>query len=250
MVCPVNVSAVSAPYRPGQSPWPDNQPQRPDRPPPIQFRQDDQVPRGNPWLAWTLRILGLIAVAVISGVVWWYIQNEGRTGANTGYGGPTEQQHSEGAYDFTAKLDEPRVDGSCADHAYGDTKNFFKREPCEGLTRSVFATKIEDRTIYASVSVVEMPDDAKADELRKLTDTDGSGNVSDLVRDKVVQLDGLTELSGGGGYDSAQRGKQVVIVEADYDPKASKGGSEDELDKVCTDAIRLGNDLVESGSGG
>ncbi|MPZ85106.1 MAG: hypothetical protein GEV28_33860 [Actinophytocola sp.] len=239
---------MSAPYHPGQSPWPDNQPQRPDRPAPIQFRPDDQVPQGNPWLAWTLRILGLIAIAVISGVVWWYIQNEGPKGPGTGAGGPTEQP-SRGAYDFTAKLDEPQVDDSCEDHAYGDTKAFFKQTPCDGLTRSVFTTKIEDRTVYASVSVVEMSDDAKADELRKLTDTDNTGNVSDLVREGVVKLDGLTELSGGGGYAAAQQDNQVVIVEADYDPKASKDGSEEELDKVCKDAIRLGNDMVD-GNGG
>jgi hypothetical protein len=239
------VSAVSAPYRPGQSPWPDNQPQRPA---PIQFRPEGQPPLGSPWLAWTLRILGLIAVAVISGVVWWYIQNEGSQNAATGYGGPTGQQ-SQGAYDFTAKLDKPREDQSCGEHAYGETKAFLNQKQCQQLTRSVFTTKVQGRTIYVSVSVVQMADEGTADELRKLTDKDGSGNVSDLVREKVVKVDGLTELSGGGGYDSAQQGKQVVIVEADYDPKASKGGKESELDEVCTDAIRLGNDMLANSGG-
>ncbi len=237
------MSAVSAPYHPGQSPWPDNQSQRPDRPPPIQFRPDEQAPRGNPVLAWTLRVIGLIAVAAISGVVWWYIQNDGSGGGPTGYGGTTENQ-SNGAYDFTAKLDSPRVDDTCDDHAYGDTQGFFKQHTCEQLTRSVFTTTVKGRTIYTSVSVVEMADEQTAADLRKLTDTDGSGNVSDLVREGVVPVDGLKSLSNGGGYDSSQHGTQVIIVESDYDPKASRGGTESELDDVCTDAIRLGGEMV------
>jgi hypothetical protein len=240
------VSAVSAPYRPGQSQWPDHQSQRPDRPPPIQFRPEDQEPRGNPALAWTLRIVGLVAVAVISGVVWWYIQQE-QGGSPTGYGGGETQQQSSGAYDFTAKLDAPQVDESCAEHAYGDTKGFFQEHQCDRLTRSVFTTTIDGRTIYTSVSVVEMPDEETAGALRELTDTDGSGNVSDLVREDVVAVDGLKSLSNGGGYDSAQQGKQVVIVESDYDPNAAADGTEDELDKVSTDAIRLGADMLADG---
>jgi len=237
------VSAVSAPYHPGQSPWPDNQSQRPDRPPPIQFRPEDQEQRGNPALAWTLRIVGLVAVAVISGLVWWYIQQE-QGGTPTGYGGEDTQQQSSGAYDFKAKLDSPQVDEACDEHAYGDTKGFFQDQQCDRLTRSVFATTVEGRTIYTSVSVVEMPDEESAKALRELTDTDGSGNVSDLVREDVVPVEGLKSLSNGGGYDSAQQGTKVVIVESDYDPNAAQDGTEDELDDVSTDAIRLGDDLL------
>lgn len=241
------MSAVSAPYHPGQAPWPDHQSQRPDRSPPIQFHTEDQAPRGNPALAWTLRIVGLVAVAVISGVVWWYIQNEDLGGSPTGYGGGTEQQSS-GKYDFTAEVDQAREDDACADHAYGETQRFLQDHQCARLTRSVFTTTIDGRTIYASVSVVEMADEDSARALRELTDTDGSGNVNDLVREGLVKVDGLDQLSGNDGYDSAQEGTRVTIVEADYDPAADKDGTEAELDDVCTDAIRLGAEMV-AGSG-
>lgn len=241
------MSAVSAPYHPGQSPWPDNQSQRPDRPPPIQFHSEEQEPRGNQVLAWSLRIVGLIAVAVISGLVWWYIVNDDQGTGQTGYGDGATQQQSSGAFDFSPELDSPRVDQACSDHAYGATQDFLAERSCQRLTRSVFTTSVDGRTIYASVSVVEMADQESASDLRKLTDTDGSGNVNDLVREGEVPVDGLKSLSKGGGYASEQQGEQVTIVEADYDPKAKKGGSQDELDDVCRDAIRLGSEITANG---
>lgn len=239
------MSAVSAPYQPGQTPWPDHQSQRPDRPPPIQFHSDEQEPRGNQAVAWSLRIAGLVAVAVISGFVWWYIHNEDPADPPTGLGDGNTQQQSSGEYEFAEELDSPRVDDSCVDHAYDATQGFLQEKDCDRLTRSVFTTTIKDRTIYTSVSVVEMNDEQTASDLRELTDTDGSGNVSDLVREGEVTVEGLDALNGGG-YASEQQGKQVTIVESDYDPKANQGGSKDELRDVCKDAIRLGRDMVSN----
>lgn len=241
------MSAVSAPYQPGQTPWPDHQSQRPDRPPPIQFRNEEQEPRGSGALAWTLRIAGLVAVAVISGFVWLYILSEGPGADPTGSGsGENTQQQSTGEYEFTAELDSPRVDKSCGEHAYAATQTFLQEKACNKLTRSVFTTTIDDRTVYASVSVVEMDDQQAASDLRDLTDKDGSGNVNDLVREGKVTVEGLETLSNGGGYASEQRNNQVTIVEADYDPAAKDGGSSEELKDVCRDAIRLGGDITGS----
>jgi hypothetical protein len=238
------VSAVSAPYHPGQSPWPDNQSQRPDRPPPIQFHNEEQEPRGSGPLTWALRIAGLVAVAVISGFVWFYIQSEGSGGDATGPGGEETQQQSTGEYEFTEELDSPKVDNTCGDHAYDATQTFLQEKDCSKLTRSVFTTTVNGRTVYASVAVVEMDDEEAAGDLRELTDTDGSGNVNDLVREGEVTVEGLETLSNGGGYASEQRGTQVTIVEADYDPTAKDGGSPEELKDVCKDAIRLGGDIT------
>lgn len=243
------MSAVSAPYHQGQSPWPDNQSQRPDRPPPIQFHNDDQAPRGNTALAWTLRIAGLLAVAVISGLVWWYIQNDQSGGDPTGYGSGSTQQQSTGVFDFTAELDKPQVDQECGEHSYDDVKGFLTETPCERLTRNVYVTTVEDRKIYTSVAVVRMADDEAAAKLRGLTDQNGTGNVNDLVREGVVKVDGLDALSKDGGYESAQQGQELVIVEASYDPGASAGGTDGELEEIVVDAIRLGDDMV-AGSGG
>ncbi|MGH3763264.1 hypothetical protein [Actinophytocola sp.] len=239
---------MSAPYHSGQSPWPDNQSQRP---PPIQFRPEEQAPRDNSALAWTLRIIGLIAVAVVSGAVWWYIQIDDGDGSPTGYGGGTTQQQSAGKYEFTQELDSPRVNGACGDHAYGDTKQFLEENSCERLTRSVFTTSVDGRTIYTSVSVVEMADAATAEALRDKTDEDGSGNVNDLVREGEVKVKGLDTLSGNDGYASEVRGTRVTIVESDYDPKTNKdeSGTQDVLDDVSRDALRLGADITNGDDG-
>jgi hypothetical protein len=240
------VSAVSAPYQQGQAPWPDNQSQRPDRPPPIQFHDEGQAPRSNQALAWTMRILGLVAVAVLSGVVWWYIQADNGNGAASG-GGGNGQQQSGGAYDFTPKLDSPQVEDDCSQHAYSQTQEFFVEHPCQQLTRSAFSTKVDGRTVYTSVSVVEFDDPQNAADLQKLTQANGTGNVSDVVRDGVITVDGLKALNGSGGYASEVQGGRITIVESDYDPKTKDGGSEGELDDVSEDALRLGAEITANG---
>ena len=250
---------VSAPYRPGQPQWPANGPQRnPDRPPPIQFRQDEPPqPAGNPALRWALRILGLVAVAVVSGVVWYYITNDSKQ-QNTAEQDPGTEQQTEGAFAFEPHPDmtSPQTDTDCAAHAYGRIQRHLQATPCDHLAQQLFVADVDGRTVYASVSVVTMPDEDKAAELRALTDEDGSGNVSDVVRDGAVTIEGLDRLSGGGGYAAKQNGREVVIVEADLDPKDQSGDEagqkkdEDEiLDPACEDALRLAAD-VESNSGG
>lgn len=250
---------MSAPYRPGQPQWPANGPQRnPDRPPPIQFRQDEPPPPpGNAALQWGMRILGLVAVAVISGVVWYYIISDGNA-ENTATDDPGTEQQTEGAFPLEASPDmpEPQTDTDCAKHAYGRIQQHLQTNPCDHLAQQLFTTEVDGRTVYASVSVVTMPDEEKAAELRALTDEDGSGNVSDVVRDGAVAIEGMDRLSGGGGYAAKQTGNEVVIVEADLDPKdqstdeAGQKKDEDEiLDPVCEDALRLAKQ-VDSNSGG
>jgi len=252
MVCPVTVAPVSAPYRPGQAPWPENQPQRPDRPPPIQFHEGP-APGGSSALDWTLRAIGLVAVAVVSGFLYWFLNNGSPQDPTTGLGGqaPSTSVTTTGEFDFELlEIDKPIVDKDCTEHSYGKIKEFLTESPCDQLIRAIYVTEIEDeygtRTVFTSVSVVEMPDEAQATELRELTDTDNTGNVNDLVREGEVTIEGLKTLSAGGGYDSSQDGREVVIVESDYDPEADAGGSGEELDRVCGDAIRLSAEMLDA----
>jgi hypothetical protein len=245
----VTVPSVSAPYPPGQPQW------RPERPPPIQFRQEEPPPPAtNKALQWTLRIAGLVAVAVVSGLVWNYVTDDSPSSPTTTAGEETPTR-STGVFDLQPyeKMPTPNIDADCAKHAYDDIQKFLQDNPCERLTRQLFVTEDEGRTVYASVSVVTMPSEDKAAELRDLTDKNGTGNVSDVVRDKVVTIDGLDGLAGGGGYASTQSGRDVIIVEADLDPKDKKDEKTDEklLDAVCDDALRLGPEIdsTKSGSG-
>lgn len=204
-----------------------------------------------------MRILGLVAVAVISGVVWYYIINDGNA-EDTATDDPGTEQPAEGAFDFTPSPDmpEPQTDTDCAKHAYHRIQQHLQTNPCDHLAQQLFVTEVDGRTVYVSVSVVTMPDDKQAAELRALTDEDGSGNVSDVVRDGAVAIEGMDRLSRGGGYAAKQTGKEVVIVEADLDPKdkaADEAGErKDEkeiLDPVCEEALLLA-DQVNGNSGG
>jgi hypothetical protein len=248
------VPPVSAPYRPGQQ-WPDNRPQRPERPPPIQFRQEEPPPAPNRALQWTLRIAGLVAVAVVSGLAWYYVTNDDNTTTQP-TGQETTTPRTTGKYDFTPheEMPSPNTDRDCAKHAYNRVKRFLQDTPCDHLSRQLFVMRTDDgRTVYTSVSVVIMPTEDEARDLRDLTDKDGSGNISDVVRDGLVKIPGLEHLSGGNGYKAKQTKREVIIVESAFAPKDkgdSKKADEKILDDVSDDALRLAAEIDGvSGSG-
>jgi hypothetical protein len=201
-----------------------------------------------------MRALGLVAIAVVSGLVWFYVTNDSSS-TPSGSTAETTPQQPAGAYEFTAHKKMPKPDivrKDCAKHAYGDIQKFLESTPCDHLARQLFVTKDDGRTIYTSVSVVVMLDEDKAAALRALTDKDETGNVADVVRDKAVTIAGLKGLSGEDGYASTQSGKDVIIVESAFAPKdktSDDKADEEILDKVCTDALRLGAEVDSSGTG-
>ena len=242
---------MSAPYPPpGQPQWPGQQQRRPERPPPIEFRPEDpEPPRRNDPLVWALRIAGLVAIAVISGLVWAYIRGDDTKDAAPNEG--ADDTVIEGKYDFTvlSQLKQPRLDSTCAEHSYGKTQEFFEETECDQLTRSVFTTSLEDgRSVYTSVVVVRMPSEQDAVALRELTDGDGTGNVKDLVNEGVVIIEGLEKLNGGG-YKSTQIGAEVVIVESDFAPDVEDDDDEPALDTLCEDGLRLGEEIKNRSAG-
>lgn len=197
-------------------------------------------------LIWTLRGLGLVAVAVISGLIWWYIHDDTKP---VGVGVDQTAPPKAGQFDFTAaeQFPQPRRDGKCAEHAYGQIKTFFQSTPCEQMTRALYTTTAADgRKVYTNVSVVRMRNTNDAARLRELTDKDGTGNVSDLVYDGTVKLPPLKCLCSGGGYKAVQHDANVIIVESDFDPGVKRGDkAKDEavLDAICEDVIRLGDEI-------
>jgi hypothetical protein len=245
---------VSGPQSVGQPPWrggavpgEDTTP-LPQRGAPVPF-QAEPPPRKsqNKALAWVLRGLGLLAVAVISGLIWFYLNDESTPPSQNAVQ-PSEQQHS-GQFNFAAvpQLAEPQHDSNCADHAYGDVQKFLQATPCQQLTRGLYTTTSADgRKVYANVSVVRMPTAADAAKLRELADSDGTGNVKDLVREGRVKLPPLTSLSGAGGYHAVQHDRNVIIVESDFAPDSKKGDKkkdEETLDTICVDAALLGDQI-------
>ncbi len=189
-----------------------------------------------------LKGLGLLGVAVVSGLVWLAVRPESKPAAT-----PTTTSTPTGQFTFTQspQVPEPLKDSDCASHAYGETKTFLTRTPCQQLTRALFTTTTpEGVTVYTSVSVVRMKTVEDAAKLKDLTTRDGTGNVNDLIKDGAVRVEGLRTL-GNGGYASDQRDRDVIIIESDT---VKHGPNELEhnrlMKKISFDALRLAADLT------
>lgn len=194
-------------------------------------------------MTWAMRILGLVAVAVLSGVVYWYITINDKP-AGGGAGQQTTAAPREGVYDFAVhpQVKTPRLDTDCPGHAYGKTKTFLAGPGvCTKLVQAAYTTKAEGRDVLITVSVLHLSSQDKALELQALTMENNTGNVSDLVLQKVIKVDGLDSLAKGGGYQSRVEGSVITIVEGDFTNRGEK--DEKTLDAVCEDALRLGKTI-------
>ncbi|MGY1650921.1 hypothetical protein [Geodermatophilus sp. SYSU D01119] len=136
----------------------------------------------------------------------------------------------------TYVLQQVQTADTCLGNAYGDVASFFESTDCAGLARALWSTDVEGRDVVVSVSRVDMGDAAAARELRALADTNGSGNVSDLLREGVRYAGGPDGLSGAE-YASSVAGTVVTIVESSW----VDGGDGDtaDLDVVAGTGLAL-----------
>jgi hypothetical protein len=134
---------------------------------------------------------------------------------------------------FTLRV--AQVDNSCQGHAYDAVAGFFASSDCAELSRSLWSADAGGQPAVVSLSRVTMPDVANAQALRSLADTDGSGNVSDLLREGVGYDGGPAKLSGAQ-YASAQQGTAVTIVETSWTGTA---GASSALDALASSALSL-----------
>jgi len=130
-----------------------------------------------------------------------------------------------------------RTDTDCAANAYGKTAEFFKGTPCTGLDRALYTSTADGRPAVVSVAIVQMPNERAATDLKKIVDTSGTGNVSDLLR-AGVRVPGGPDSLTDAGYASGRDGSTVVIVEADFADPAVKDDAA--LERVSTAALQLG----------
>ena len=188
-----------------------------------------------------LKGLGLLGVAVVSGLVWLVVMPK-----STPTGTPTTTSTPAGEFAFTASPDvpEPLKDSDCASHAYGQTKTFLTNTPCQQLTRGLYTTTTSDGVkVYTSVSVVRMKTTEDAAKLKDLTTRDGTGNVNDLVKDGAVRVPDLTTLAKGG-FAARQQDRDVIIIESDSVRHGPDEAAHNQLMKrISNDAFRLAADL-------
>ncbi len=133
-------------------------------------------------------------------------------GRGTGPRGSAPNTETIGTFVFT-KHHGPVRARNCAEHSYGRTHRFFTRTPCRWMTRTLYESSTPKGAVVSSVAVVRMPSPAQARSLKRITDTDGSGNVTDLVSDGINVVDGPRRIRGEG-YASTIDGATVTIVES------------------------------------
>jgi hypothetical protein len=76
-------------------------------------------------------------------------------------------------------------DSDCVAHSYGLVREFFRDNPCSALFRALF--EIQDKrgnVVLVAVAWVDMPDAPQARTFKDLVDRDGTGNVTELSRER------------------------------------------------------------------
>jgi hypothetical protein len=139
-----------------------------------------------------------------------------------------------GEYRFTQQA--TRADTDCAANSYGQVAEYFRGTPCTGLARGLYSSTVDGQLVVVAVATVRMPSERAATELKKLIDTNGTGNVNDLLRAGVRMPNGPESLTDAG-YASGRDGLTVVIAEADFADRTARGGKL--LDQVSEAALQL-----------
>jgi hypothetical protein len=191
-------------------------------------------------LDYTLKGLGLVGVALVSGFLWYLIRNNPAQ-QPTAHSAPPATPA--GVYAFEP-FTNPSTVTNCAAHATRDVLTYLENNPCVSLRRSLFTTQLTNSDkVITSVAVVRMPTDAAAAALRKISDGDNTGHIKDLVEDGVVVPNGPKDLQEAGYY-SRQRGPRVIIVMTEFVDGSQDGSglsaSDHTLRGVSADAAKQG----------
>jgi hypothetical protein len=127
-----------------------------------------------------------------------------------------------------------RTDTDCAAHSYGRVQEFLTAHPCRSVRRALYTGTDADQPVVVAVATVEMASESDAAALQELADANGTGNVSDLLREGVT-FDGAPSRLNDPSYASQRRGSVLVIVEA-----AAASGAARPLDPLARAALALG----------
>lgn len=139
---------------------------------------------------------------------------------------------------FQPQVTEVTAAGGCAPHAYGQMQDFLTATPCAGMNRALFSATVNGRPVVVSVADVVLSDEANASAFKELVDTNGTGNVNDLLAEGKTYEGAPAKIDlDNAAYASSLDGKTVRIIEVgwtdDGDPAAAP------LDQVATSALKL-----------
>lgn len=173
-----------------------------------------------------------VALALVSAALWAGSQPEVIAGRASPADPPAVTVRTLPGLDLTARA--TRTDTDCAAHSYGRVQAFMATNPCLSLRRALYTGTESGQPVLVAVSAVEMASESDAADLQKLADTNGTGNVSDLLRDGVT-VEGAPSRLRDASYASQRRGPVLVIVEA-----AVVSGAPRPLDSLAQAALALG----------
>ncbi|GAB3298312.1 hypothetical protein EK0264_16805 [Epidermidibacterium keratini] len=196
------------------------------------LREPDAAPeqRGSAvrWIV-PLVLLAVVAAAIVIGGRALFAggtedgANDGAGATTSATGSPTPSQTAPpsatqqiGDLSFTQGAYEKTTD--CASFAFGEIADLLAATPCTQMERGLFLTQVEGKNVVVTLAVVTMPDAGSAATLKSRADSDGTGNVNDLLRDGTVPP-GYPQDSGvlgDGEYASSVEGKVVRIVQAAF----------------------------------
>lgn len=206
----------------------------------------------NRWLA----ALCLLAVAVLSGLIWWLIRHDPTSDPAAGSSSPGQTEPADspgtpgvakptapntieaGQFTFNSAA-APRAGDDCAEVSYGEVRDWFADHPCDRVVRGLYTADAGEARAIVSIIVVTMPTDGQAGQLKELTDTSGTGNVSDMLRDGTASVPNAPNVSGVT-YASNASGNNVTIIEAAFFPG---GGDTPLLEQIAAEAIRAATQL-------
>ncbi|EID52682.1 hypothetical protein [Saccharomonospora xinjiangensis] len=183
----------------------------------------------------------LVGVAVVAGLFWGLIRSgDGGVVGTPQAGAPSSDPLKDGRFDYEV-VTGPVEATDCSANAYGDMIQWFADHPCEKVLRGLYTVQEGEARALVSVVLVVMPENAQAQQLKAVTDTDGTGNVNDLVRDGTATLP-KAPVVAQGEYHSEVNGREVTIVEANF----FEGHSDAQLlAEIGEDAARLSEHLSE-----
>ncbi|GAA4971090.1 hypothetical protein GCM10025792_12990 [Pseudonocardia tropica] len=102
--------------------------------------------------------------------------------------------------------------GDCAANSYGRVRQYLLAHPCSSLRRAQFEVRDSKGDVaLVPIAWVEMPTKAEADALKQLMDTGGTGNITELSRQRGRYR---TVRYTGDAYASRQDGRLVVNAQA------------------------------------
>lgn len=182
---------------------------------------DDEPPRGRLRLV-ALLLGGWLAVSllVLVGLLAFGGHSHPQRGAGGDRGTPPANATTPSARPtdilpagWTRQAGDDQTD--CAAHSYGQVQTFFGKTPCSSVHRLLATTKQGGRTVVIAANEVTFDTTAQASRYLALVNSDGTGNISDLLREGVG-FPGAPSKLPDAAFASRQSGSQVWVAEAAY----------------------------------